>query len=233
METALVQDVTKQIFAPPELGCVLCLAGPPGGGSKIYDRSPYGHVGTIFGAVWRRLPSGLWCLSFDGNDDHVAVPDAPGLDITDQITIITWLNAPDPTQYYRGFVRKGALDQGYHFMFDGNTGKIGLWLELSVSGWVHAAVHSVALVANRWHFIAAVYNGKGGFAVVDYAVGGITPCSGLIQNTGGNALLMAESTPWAEHLLGKLALTRVFNRALSPLQLQNCRHREKHLFGVW
>ncbi len=233
MERTVARDVRKQAFAPPELGGVLCLAGPPGGGSKIYDRSPYGHVGSITGAAWQQLPGGLWCLSFDGNDDHVSVPDAPALDITDQITVMTWLNTPAPTQYYRGFVRKGGMDQGYHFMFDGSTGKIGLWLELSVSGWVSAALHPLPLVAGRWHFIAAVYDGRGGFIVVDGDAGSASACSGAIRNTAGNDLLMADSTPWGGHFQGILALTRVFNRALTPLQLQSYRHREKHLFAVW
>ena len=80
MKTLL--DKEDLIFNPPQLCCVLCLPGLPGAGSKIYDRSPYGNVGTIVGANWVRLPGGLWCLNFDGADDHVDFGTTPSLDIT-------------------------------------------------------------------------------------------------------------------------------------------------------
>jgi len=66
METLLYSRVDALMFSPPELGCVLYLSGLPNSGSKIHDRSPYGNHGAITGATWQRLPSGLWCLSFDG-----------------------------------------------------------------------------------------------------------------------------------------------------------------------
>lgn len=39
----------------------------------IFDRSRYNNHGTITGATWTRLPSGLWGLSFDA-DDYVVTP---------------------------------------------------------------------------------------------------------------------------------------------------------------
>jgi len=62
----MLTEVEKLVFNPPELGTVLSMPGLPGGGSKIYDRSPYGHIGTITDATWKRLPSGLWYLNFNG-----------------------------------------------------------------------------------------------------------------------------------------------------------------------
>ncbi len=66
-------------LSTPPIGCVLDLPGLPGAGNKIYDRSPYGNHGTITGAVWKRLPSGLWVLNFDGSDDRVDCGDDPSL----------------------------------------------------------------------------------------------------------------------------------------------------------
>ena len=71
MKTLLDRDIDELIFDPPELGSVLYLTGLPCGGSKIYDRSPYGNHGTITGATWKRLPSGLWYLDLDALDDYV------------------------------------------------------------------------------------------------------------------------------------------------------------------
>ena len=54
--------------------CVLDLASPlydPTNRSKIYDRSGKNNHCTIYGAIWTRLPGGLWALIFDGNDDYI------------------------------------------------------------------------------------------------------------------------------------------------------------------
>jgi len=85
----------KILFEPPEIGCVLSLTGLPGGGSRIYDRSPYGNIGTITGATWKRLPSGLWCLSLDGNDDSIGIPNVASLQVTGDMTILAWVNLAD------------------------------------------------------------------------------------------------------------------------------------------
>lgn len=57
---------------------------------KIYDRSPYGNSGKITRATWVRLPSGLWCLSFCGQDDYVDCRNHSSLDITTSITVEAW-----------------------------------------------------------------------------------------------------------------------------------------------
>jgi len=93
MKTLLSQN--NLVFNPPILGCVLFLSGLPGSSSKIYDRSPYGNHGTITGATWKRLPSGLWYLDYDGTDDYVNCGDDTSL-LADILTIETWY------QYHAG-----------------------------------------------------------------------------------------------------------------------------------
>ena len=78
-------------LSTPPIGCVLDLPGLPGNGSYSYDRSPYGNHGTIIGAVWKRLPSGLWCLDFDGLDDNVNCGNASAFDITGSFSAWIWL----------------------------------------------------------------------------------------------------------------------------------------------
>jgi hypothetical protein len=90
MKTLL--DREDLVFNSSELGCVLSLSELPGGGSKIYDRSPYGNIGSITGAAWKRLPSGLWVLSFDGQDDYVDCGDNNSLEFTTgPFTLLAWI----------------------------------------------------------------------------------------------------------------------------------------------
>ena len=90
MKTLVSQN--SLVFNPPELGCVLFLPGLPWSSSKIHDRSPYGNHGTITGATWKRLPSGLWYLSFDGIDDYVSLGTSASLNLVDDFTMMAWLN---------------------------------------------------------------------------------------------------------------------------------------------
>jgi len=52
-------------------GVVLDLPGFEGSGGLIRDISQYHNNGTITGATWTMLGSGLWVLSFDGTDDRI------------------------------------------------------------------------------------------------------------------------------------------------------------------
>lgn len=62
--------VDKRTYPPPA-GSVLWLPGYPPLGSTIRDFSGNNNHGTITGATWSRLPSGLWVLNFDGADDII------------------------------------------------------------------------------------------------------------------------------------------------------------------
>ncbi len=63
----------------------------------VFDKSKYGNHGTITGAVWRQLPSGLWALSFDG-DDLINIDDALTPIASDTVgTINMWVKAGDAT----------------------------------------------------------------------------------------------------------------------------------------
>ncbi len=95
------------IFDPPDIGTVLYLPGLPGGGSKIFDRSPYGNNGTIVGATWARNAQGVWELSF-GTTDEVETP-ALGLTDADDYTICEWFE-----DHFRVLVNEGGVGKTYY-----------------------------------------------------------------------------------------------------------------------
>lgn len=233
MKTLL--DREDLVFNSSELGCVLSLSELPGGGSKIYDRSPYGNIGSITGAVWKRLPSGLWVLSFDGSDDYVTHPASSNWDFgTGDFTLKLWL-------YLATAV--GANYDGLLNTFDGTTG----WrLKFQASSQVlyfHASGGSDAEVLDAgsslvgaWHHIVLTRNGSTMKGYVDAVEKGSNTRTDDITSGSHNLWLgcnaFTSGSP-ADVLDGRIALCKVCLHGVSTLEIQNHFNREKHLFGVW
>lgn len=218
----------------PPIGCVLHLVGLPGGGSKIYDRSPYGNIGTITGATWRRSPSGLWLLDFDGSDDYVDCGNGAALAITEQLTMLVWLyRTGKVTNQHIIMKAKTADNPCYGLFWEWYSEKIALALD--VGGYAIRGF-TVALALNTWHFVAVTYDGS--FAKI-YSEGNLDDSSSLSGSiasiSDANVILgSGVQTQWGNNWYeGYMALPRIYNRALSALEIQNSFNREKHLFGVW
>ena len=240
MKTLLDKEVL--IFNPPQLGCVLSLTGLPGGGSKIYDRSPYGNIGTITGATWVRLPSGLWCLSFDGGDDYVDCGNANSLRITGSLTLAAWVKPAgnNTNKDIIGNVDYVALPYlGYRLTL-GATSDI----EFRVEGGGETRVNAQILApysADEWIQLVAVYDisvptlylYKNGVDT-EGTISGTIPSS--LNSVDHNVYIAAGENNGSAidyFFNGPIALPRVYNRVLSALEIQNHFNREKHLFGVW
>ena len=226
-------DREDLVFSPPQLGCVLCLAGLPGGGSRIYDRSPYGNYGSITGATWKRLPSGLWCLSFDGADDVVTVSDSPIFDVGGGLTISLWFRS-DTQQSGRALAIHDESQYKYMLFIETNSTRFLGYLRsasgitelnythggLDDSAWrMGALTFDKTLVSNRAKlFVNAQIVQQGDAYPEDISPGDEGIAVGRIG---------------ANYYQGDIALLMVFNRALSALEIQNIFNQQKHLFGVW
>jgi len=229
MQTVL--DREDLVFNPPQLGCVLCLAGLPGGASRIYDRSPYGNVGAITGATWVRLPSGLWCLSFDGNDDYV---DCGDIDVeTDQLTLECWFRSDDVDYVGTATVGGNKGDKWGMYIRGDQANDPLRFLVTTTSGGVGLQTESYSKAV--WQYVVMRYNGAN-ITIFVNAVEVTTPSAqtGTVStddNTvgiGGDTRILPN-----RYFNGLIALSRIYSRALSALEIETHFNREKHLFGVW
>ncbi len=230
----LVDGEVKLKFGPPELGTVLYYPGLPGSGSKLYDRSPYGNQGTITGASWVRLSSGLWCLSFDGSDDDVDLGKDASLSILGDLTIKFWSKANRGSDAFISNLNSNATRNQYG-LIRGSGGKLR-WQSFAAGGnddfdslgsargggWVHTVVTLSGT--------DLVYHLNG----VDQAIAK-TVTNRCLESERGNTFLGRQGD-WGSQgdLLGQMALEEIVNgRAWTALEAINSFNREKHLFGVW
>ena len=226
-------DREDLVFSPPKLGCVLYLPGLPGGGSRIYDRSPYGNVGHISGATWVRLPGGLWCLSFDGSDDEVVVPHHSSLSfLSKSFTIQAWINT-DATQDGAIVSKVATSKYDYDFTYEAINSRIKMERYAPPNN-PEAWSQNGAIIANTWHFVEAVIKDDDTVQVFVDLVGGTAVTENIVDATNTTDLKIGNrSAVSVRRFKGLIALPRISYRALSAFERQNRFNREKHLFGVW
>ena len=229
MKTALTEKLT---FRPPPPGCVLSLPGLPGGGSKLFDRSPYGNPGTVNGATWQRLQSGICPLSFDGVDDYIDCGNNNAFNATGDFTIEAWLKVNNPAaSVAQGIAWKKAanaftaangwgayVQQGQLYI---NYGKVG-------GGYQDKGV---PFTSTQWTHIAV---GKCGGSVFWIYNGVPSPIQTVTGNPEVNSVSLLLGKIGGTNLLtGMMAYPRIHRRALSPLEARRHFDAEKELFGVW
>jgi len=209
MKTLL--DREDLVFNPPELDCVLYLPGLPGGGNKIYDRSPYGNQGSITGATWVRLPSGLWCLKFDGQDDYVNCGSVITPTLTSPFTLEVWAM---------------RVSESYNTIFDSLSGSTGFWCNITgyfdfrtnpglVETWTGDIISQ-----DVWYHLVVVLDGT----TATLFVNGVEPSQTHADHSAhaaGNGILRISDASYYP-FDGYIALPRIYrNRKLSSLEIQN------------
>ena len=221
-------ELDKILFEPPQLGTILFMPGLPQSGGIIHDRSPYGNHGTITGATWARLPSGLWVLSFDGSDDYISVPDADSLDISVAITVEMWI-------YVNSLASAPmVLDKAYATSY---------YLQLGVGGSITFAGKDAAastlssgdgyIVTGKWHRIMGTFDTTTdtmNIGVNGVSIASATNKTGIIGVNATQIIIGQVNALTGNKLNGLIGLFRICNRALSALEDSNHYNQERHLF---
>lgn len=227
--------LTIGLSAPPP-GCVLCLPGLSGD-TKTCDRSPYSNIGTITGAVWVVLASGLWVLEFDGSDDYVDCGNDGSLKLgAGELTLMSWVKTTGSdgsiidklksSLNYSGYWLRVAGGKAEGAATDCGTGACG-W------GTTKHPLTGTSIINNDvWHHLAFTRKGAEQAIYVD-AICENTQSEGPWDTDHDTSLGIGKRT-WAGGVSfgGLVALPRVYRRALSALEITRCYQEEKYFFGV-
>jgi len=222
------------LFHPPELGSVLFLPGLPGGGSRIYDRSPYGKIVTVIGAVWKLTAGGVPYLAFDGVDDYLSLTNAPQLQITGDLTLKTWVKSSNYT------VRNALFRKDYNKEYflclyaSGNpNGRVTFSHGNGSSSETPIDITGVLPVVNTWFHIVLTRDASTRVCSL-YVNGNLKQTSAVYSLTpvasGFDILLGRYSN---EFMPGNMTLIEMHCRTWQALEVQNSFNREKNIFGVW
>lgn len=214
---------------------VLDLASPKYEPNKtyIFDRSRYRSHGTITGAIWRQLPSGLWYLDFDGSDDVVDCGSGASLDILNAISISLWVYPEGYGESNLGHAFHTTLDQ-WRMLYNGASPQIAFDLAKAGVGGQRVSSNAGSVPLNTWTKLDGTWNGTIQLIYVNGAVQTDTETwSGTLQTIGTGKLVLGDQTGGARAWNGGIALFRVYAEvAQTATQIAQGFQQERHLFGV-
>ncbi len=185
-------------------------------GASFVSKDAYGHLWTPTGAVWR--PNGYY---FDGADDRISMASIPSLlNLGNQTTytIMGWFNCANVTIWNVIFG-------------EGNTASNNAMVELSVTGSNVRAYHrddalttvnlTSAVISNLWFHAASIRRTSNDFMLM---------VNGEVKATSTNApgsttintmhIGRTVRTVADGYFQGTISEVLIFNRGLSPLEIQ-------------
>ena len=188
-----------------------------GSGNTVQDLSGNGNVGTLTSGTWLGGKFGS-CLDFAANTGYVNIPDF--VEATTGITVITWVQS-DVTNY----AGTSYLISKYH------TGGFGGWrlyldgfeqlnFQVFTSGGNSTATSGTILSDNNWHMVVGTYDGANIRIYWDGVEVGSAAETGTITNRVEPIMIHGALTATSSSFDGRYDATSIYNRALSPSEIQ-------------
>jgi len=216
--------------------------------SKDIYRLTSNH-GTIYGATWTRLPSGLWVLTFGvpTADDHVVVADSPSLSfgngtVDTGLFIKAWIKMTDATSFV--IVSKGnvaASVREYSFGLT-DTDKPTFALTDHTAGQTIYTIADSALTADQgsWIMLTATYDGSSSHTGLslyrnDTLLAETSALAGTYVAMHNEIYDVEIGRQWNDGTVydkGMIALLVMCNVGCSQVKVTQHYNQERHLFSV-
>ena len=147
-------------------GCVGYWACNEGGGSRVYDYSPYGNHGTMTNmdpqTDWGAGESGA-ALDFDGINDRVIIPNvAAALYRTNRATLSCWVNLDDDSADHRAFGAYKGGGQNQIYVWWDKRGEGDGWTAGIVTNGTsgNAGTGATPYAVDDWQHVAVTWDGN-------------------------------------------------------------------------
>jgi len=206
-------------------GQVLYLAMVEGEGNTVKDFSGFNNDGVIYGATWQKLANNVNVLSFDGVDDYIEVNDSDSLDITDEITIMSYVNIDADITATSTIVAKANPQAGSYEPYRltvTTTKRISAILSISNTQRYFCDSPPDTIEFSRFNLIAFTWSRNDGYGRI-YLNGNLVhqaymTQSPLIKTTG--KLFIGQRGLYTERLKGKMAFVAISNKRLTDDEIK-------------
>lgn len=205
------------------------------GAATVKDVSKAHHpVTQVHSPAWTQLPSGIWCMDFTAaHPDYLTCAGASSTDLdftTQNFTVTVWACLNAGFSACCPMSRNNALAAGW-FMYVSSASNQLQFYTCNVTARATMGTAN-SIVAAKWQLLSFTRSGSAGRVYVD----GIddTPTAGGTVDlaTCANAWRLGTDNEALYKVNGKLALPRIWNRALAPAEHMEIFNRERDLFHV-
>lgn len=189
-----------------------------GSGLVAADQSGSGNPGTITGAKFVKTGKG-YALEFNGTGDWVDLGSKGSFNLTEQLTLETWI-WPDPKGQAAEIFFMGKAFPSFGLTYFGEREKVYFYVN-------HPNYTGASVPAGQWSHVVATFGNKTLTLYVNGEPAGTTATDVTKINSGGNLALGTHSsspdgapTPATQFFKGKLANVRVYSRALTTAEVK-------------
>jgi hypothetical protein len=215
--SASVTVTTSNTTPPPTAGLAAAYAFKEASGTTTADSSGNNNIGTLAGATRTAAGQTGQALSFDGVNDRVNINDSASLDLTSGMTLEAWVY-PTTLNGWRTVALKERSGGLVYALYAHNNAS-GPEAYIRVGGVDIGVTGSSLLPVNTWTHLATAYDGVALRLYVNGVEVGSRVVSGSIQVSTG-LLRIGGNTVWGEWFAGRIDEARIYNRALSPAEIQ-------------
>jgi hypothetical protein len=157
-----------------------------------------------------------YALDYDGNDDHVLIPDSESLHISAALSVVLWVRITNFNNYMvlvEG--REATYAKGFYLYIYETTNDFRF--RVFTDG-VNSEIDSGVLTASKWYHFAAVYDGSNAIIYIDgkYEASDVANGS-ILQHTTDKrvGLRLNDIHPF----LGQIGDLSIYNRALTANEI--------------
>ena len=207
------------IVTPPPTGLVAAYSFNEGTGTTVLDASGNGNTGTLTSTTWTNTGKYGNALSFNGSTSWVTVPDSASLHLTNKMTLEAWVNPNLLNGAWRTVMIKQQTGAGVAYSLYEDTDQHVPVTQAYTTG-ENDAYGTALLALNIWTHLTATYDGSTLKLYVNGSLVASAPVTGnLISSTG--ALRIGGNSVWGEFFSGLIDEVRIYNRALTPTEIQS------------
>jgi hypothetical protein len=182
-----------------------------------YDASGHGNNGTVGTAIWTGTGKYGGALSFNGIDSMVTVPDSGSINFTNGFTLEAWVNPVAAGNWSTVIFKEQTGGMLYSLYSNNGTNKpVG---QLYLNNAEQNAPGTAAVPLFAWTHLASTWDGSTLKLYVNGTLVGSKAISGTLPATT-NPLRIGSNTIWNEPFNGQIDEVRLYNRALTPGEIQ-------------
>jgi hypothetical protein len=153
--SALVKIMPEDLYK----NLVLYYSFDKDGGTKVVDISGMDFHGKVHGASWIEDGASVGAMSFDGEDDYVEINDSDSVNITNEITLSSWINPChlSGSQFIVAKWQYGNINCSYGCRLDNQN--LRFFLAKGHNKTVKTFT-DLQVIANTWNHIVVTYDGN-------------------------------------------------------------------------